>query len=157
MKISPLLILALVAAIALVVSNEQPVAASQVSEYAIADAAPRIHRLERAVLTAASAPQRDLFFAAPPVAPPAPVEALSAPVPQQAGLPAFRILGKQQDETGWSVFITQPGKNALVWVVREGESFDERFRVSKLAPPVLVIKSINGRQSRTFNIGNDEE
>jgi hypothetical protein len=72
-------------------------------------------------------------------------------------LPAFQIIGKQQDEAGWSVFISQPGKNGQVWVVKQGETFDKKYRVSKLAPPVLIISTLNGRQSKTFHIGKDEE
>jgi len=82
-----------------------------------------------------------------------PVQAL----PAAPAFPDFRVLGKQQDDEGWAVFIGEPGKLGQVWVVRQGESFNDRFVVSKLAPPVLVIKSTRGRQSRTFDIGKDED
>lgn len=77
--------------------------------------------------------------------------------PQASSLPAFRILGKQEDEAGWAVFIGTPDASGQVWVVREGETFNDAFRVSKLAPPLLIIKSLRSQQSRTFNIGKDEE
>ena len=82
----------------------------------------------------------------------APIQANRAPA-----LPAFQILGKQEDDEGWAVFISTPDKPGQVWVVREGEAFNENFRVSKLAPPLLVIKSTRSSQSQTFNIGKDEE
>ena len=82
----------------------------------------------------------------------APIQANRAPA-----LPAFQILGKQEDDEGWAVFISTPDKPGQVWVVREGEAFNENFRVSKLVPPLLVIKSTRSSQSQTFNIGKDEE
>ncbi len=70
---------------------------------------------------------------------------------------AFKVLGKQEDDEGWAVFIGEPGNQGKVWVVRAGESFDEHYRVSKLAPPVLVIKNNRSGKSKTFDIGKDEE
>lgn len=129
-----------------------------------AGSAVAIRTLQRAVRgasTPAGAPVRDPFASEPP----APAMATdfqpsSPPVPAQASAPAFpdfRVLGKQQDDEGWSVFIGESGKQGQVWIVRQGESFNDRFMVSKLAPPVLVIKSTRGRQSRTFDIGKDED
>ena len=107
------------------------------------------------------APVRDPFASEnPPPVVAADLRPSLPPVPAQVSAPAFpdfRVLGKQQDDEGWAVFIGEPGKLGQVWVVRQGESFNERFLVSKLAPPVLVIKSTRGRQSRTFDIGKDED
>lgn len=72
-------------------------------------------------------------------------------------LPAFQILGKQEDDAGWAVFISVPDKPERVWVVRQGEIFSERYRISKLAPPLLIIKSMQTGQSKTFDIGKNEE
>ena len=107
------------------------------------------------------APVRDPFASEP--TPPVVVSDIQpspASVPAQASAPPFpdfRVLGKQQDDEGWAVFIGEPGKLGQVWVVRQGEAFNNRFLVSKLAPPVLIIKSTRGRQSRTFDIGKDED
>lgn len=120
-----------------------------------------LQRPARTVSTPGGAPVRDPFASEnppPPVA--ADIQPSLPPVPAQASAPAFpdfRVLGKQQDDEGWAVFIGEPGKLGQVWVVRQGESFNERFLVSKLAPPVLVIKSTRGRQSQTFDIGKDED
>lgn len=78
-------------------------------------------------------------------------------VPSAPAFPAFRIVGKQQDDDGWSVFIGEPGKQGQVWVVRAGESFNEHFQVSKLSPPVLIIRDNRSRKSKNFDIGKDEE
>lgn len=109
---------------------------------------------------ASSAAVRDPFVSRPPPAmlndTPA-VAALPAAAPARPAFPAFRILGKQEDDEGWAVFVSSPEKPDMVWVVREGEALGESFRVSKLAPPLLIIKSTRNGQSRTFNIGKDEE
>lgn len=78
-------------------------------------------------------------------------------VPAAPAFPGFRIIGKQQDDDGWSVFIGEPGKQGQVWVVREGDTFNERFHVSKLSPPVLIIRDTRSRKSKNFDIGKDEE
>ena len=77
--------------------------------------------------------------------------------PAAPAFPGFRIIGKQQDDDGWSVFIGEPGNQGQVWVVREGESFNEHFHVSKLSPPALIIKDTRSRKSKNFDIGKDEE
>jgi hypothetical protein len=81
----------------------------------------------------------------------------STAAPAAPAFPGFRIIGKQQDDDGWSVFIGEPGKQGQVWVVREGESFNEHFHVSKLSPPALIIKDTRSRKSKNFDIGKDEE
>lgn len=108
----------------------------------------------------AVAPVRDPFFGPEPapMAAGEPSNGKSATsVPAVPAFPGFRIIGKQQDDDGWSVFIGEPGKQGQVWVVREGESFNEHFHVSKLSPPALIIKDTRSRKSKNFDIGKDEE
>ncbi len=95
---------------------------------------------------------------------PAVSEPLSTPSVRSAApsLPTFKILGKQEDESGWSVFLTLPERGALVWVVREGETFNEQYRVTRLAPPELLIQRLGSKTTRRYDIGkpdhgNDEE
>ncbi len=111
----------------------------------------------------AAAVRRDPFAIEPArapvsddVAPPAAVPAAALASVAAPAFPAFRVLGKQQDDDGWAVFISEPGKQGNVWVVREGESFNEHFVVAKLAPPRLVIRRLPGRQSQTYDIGTEE-
>lgn len=104
-------------------------------------------------------PVRDPFFGDAPQA--LSVDLASAPslpmaLPVDPPFPAFRVIGKLQDEQGWAVFISESGKQGPVWVVREGDSFSQGFKVSKLAPPQLIIRRTRGRQSRTLDIGKDE-
>ena len=91
-----------------------------------------------------------------PAGDPSPGKSATA-APASPAFPGFRIIGKQQDDNGWSVFIGEPGKQGQVWVVREGESFNEHFHVSKLSPPALIIKDTRSRKSKNFDIGKDEE
>lgn len=133
------------------------------SPLADSSSAPVIRSLQRTekMAAAVNAPKRDPFFGQDRIPVMVNDSAASAPAtaatPVAPAFPTFRIVGKQQDDNGWSVFIISPRKPGQVWVVREGESFDETFRVSKLAPPVLIVKSTQSRQSRTFDIGKDEE
>jgi hypothetical protein len=162
---SPVFVLGIGAlALVLMVGSGRPVVAGTEAPVSLepgsAVAIRSLQRSARSISTPA-APVRDPFasesrvpVAASEISPNLP------PVQAQPAAPAFpdfRILGKQQDDEGWAVFIGEAGKLGQVWVVRQGESFDERFLVSKLAPPVLVIKSTRGRQSRTFDIGKDED
>ena len=82
---------------------------------------------------------------------------MALPVNPAPAQPALKVLGKQEDDEGWAVFISTSDKPGEVWVVREGETFNERFRISRLAPPTLVVKNLRSQQSQTFNIGKDEE
>lgn len=121
-----------------------------------------IHGLQRTgkAPEIAIASVRDPFFG-PERAPvtagePSPGKSATA-APAVPAFPGFRIIGKQQDDDGWSVFIGEPGNQGQVWVVREGESFNEHFHVSKLSPPALIIKDTRSRKSKNFDIGKDEE
>lgn len=160
---SLLLVVLLALGLVIFIGADQPVAAS--SEFLSSQEAPgmqTIRTLKRSSKEShqTNAEVRDPFAAPPGAAMPTeqptasfvPVLANTAP-----SLPSFKILGKQEDDDGWAVFISAPDKPGEVWVVREGEAFNEHFRVSKLAPPLLIIKSTRSRQSRTFNIGKDEE
>ena len=159
---TPLLLLVVAAIVlAIIVGTEQPVAAGIVTPPAAESGnTPVIRALQRPSRAefALSAAARDPFFAQDR----APVAAANASAPRTPpvaapSFPAYRILGKQQNDEGWSVFISSPGNQGQVWVVREGEAFDEHFRVSKLAPTVLIVKNARNSQIRTFDIGKDEE
>ena len=157
-----LLVVTLALSLVMLMGAEKPVVAS--SEFPSAQETPNtqtIRALKRASTeNKAGAVIRDPF--ALPNQAPMPTDqstAFNAPtqVNRAPSLPAFQILGKQEDDEGWAVFISTPDKPGQVWVVREGEAFNENFRVSKLAPPLLIIKSTRSSQSQTFNIGKDEE
>lgn len=151
----PLLSLLLISLGSSLLFSNEPTANAQSDAARGELAPPTLHALVRPQLATLPPPIRDPFTGLE-IRPPEP-EAVSPAKATSVSLPAFQIIGKQQDEAGWSVFISQPGKNGQVWVVKQGETFNKQFRVSKLAPPVLIISTLNGRQSKTFNIGKDEE
>lgn len=146
-----LLLLGLLAALALLaVDGDQPVAASPLP------ATPMIERLLPRELPDGAV--RDPFFGAPPAPPPtesaAPVD---RPRSTARAVPAFRILGKQEDDSGWSVFLTTPDGQGPVWVLRAGDTFNDHYRVSRLAPPELLIQRLDGPAVRRFDLGKEEE
>lgn len=158
---TPLLLLVMAAIVlAIIVGAEEPVAAGIVTPPAAeSEKTPVIRVLQRPSIAefALSAAARDPFFAHDRGPAAATASAPRTPPAAAPSFPAYRILGKQQNDEGWSVFISSPGNQGRVWVVREGEAFDEHFRVSKLAPPVLIVRNTRNSQSRTFDIGKDEE
>ena len=161
MKTSLFLVIGLALMLGLLL--ERPVVAG--TEFPAAVEAPGIqpiHHLKRSRKEGGepSAAVRDPFFS--PTATSAAIDqpaVLAAAVPSSAprAFPAFQILGKQEDDDGWAVFISAPDLPGQLWVVREGETFNDNFQVSKLTPPQLTIKSTRNRQSRTFDIGNNDE
>lgn len=158
-----LLVLVLALGLAVFAGAEKPVVASNAfpasTEY---PGLQNIQVLRRELQKGSEAPAaiRDPFALPLPVPPrnenP---PALSTPVSHLAtsSFPAFKVLGKQQDDQGWAVFISVSDRPEQVWVVREGETFNDTFRISKLAPPILIITRIRSPQGRTFDIGKDEE
>ncbi len=118
-----------------------------------------IRKLQRSRMAVDSTPSRDPFAARSSEMPtqPPPLSTPSANLRNEPPFPELRILGKQEDETGWSVFISQPDKPDQLWVVREGELFDAHLRVIKIAPPRLIVKNTMTRQSRIFNLGKEDE
>ncbi len=161
MKTSLLFLLALALTLVLVFGADQPVVASTgFSGVHETQTSLPIRSLQRGRSDSAiaSATIRDPFFLPGnlPAASDSP-NAFVVPAAAPPKLPSFQVLGKQEDEQGWAVFISASDKPSQVWVVRAGETFNDNFRVSKLAPPVLIITSTRNRQSRTFNIGKDED
>ena len=155
-----LLVLVLALGLAVFAGAEKPVVASNAfpasTEY---PGLQNIQVLRRELQKGSEAPAaiRDPFALPLPVPPrnenP---PALSTPVSPLAtsSFPAFKVLGKQQDDQGWAVFISVSDRPEQV---REGETFNDTFRISKLAPPILIITRIRSPQGRTFDIGKDEE
>jgi hypothetical protein len=163
MKLRQILFAATALALMMAFSTEKSVATGTTPALPVAASRSlTIHGLQRTgkVPEIAIASIRDPFFGPDPVpattGEPSPGKSVNS-APATPAFPGFRIIGKQQDDDGWSVFIGEPGKQGQVWVVREGESFNEHFHVSKLSPPALIIKDTRSRKSKNFDIGKDEE
>ena len=74
----------------------------------------------------------------------APAPTIPAPVP-------WRVIGKQQDDdASWTVFLARGDDT---WVVREGDTLDDGFRVAAIKPPTLTLQHIKHQTRRTLDIG----
>lgn len=81
---------------------------------------------------------------------PQPVAAVAAPPPGPAPAP-WRVIGKQQDEdANWTVFLAR-GEDT--WVVREGDTLDDGFRVAAIKPPTLTLQHARRNARHTLDIG----
>lgn len=158
-----LLILTAALSLSLVLSAEEPVVEDTPTSqgFDLGRTAP-IHDLQprRDATEALSIGVRDPFMIAAvnmPLENDAPDDSPPAAAPNIPAFPAFQVLGKQRDDKGWAVFMGEASGQGTVWVVRTGDSFDEHYRVAKLAPPVLVIRNSRNGKSKTYDIGKDEE
>jgi hypothetical protein len=86
------------------------------------------------------------FTPPPPPAPPAPA-APAGPPP----LP-YSYLGKMLGDGQWQVFL---GRGAEALVAREGMVIDGRYRVERVAPPVLTLTYLPLNQQQQLDIGSD--
>ena len=74
-----------------------------------------------------------------------------APVPSFPAPAPWRVIGKQQDDdASWTVFLAR-GEDT--WVVREGDTLDDGFRVAAIKPPTLTLQHIKHQTRRTLDIG----
>jgi hypothetical protein len=144
----PWLLLALGATAALAALGEQDVA----------PAAPA-HAAERAAAIRALLPRGggtwqggDPFAYAPVAAAPAPEPSAAVSlVPAVPAPPPWRVIGKQQDDdASWTVFLAR-GEDT--WVVREGDTLDDGFRVAAIRPPTLTLQHATRKTRHTLDIG----
>jgi len=161
MKTPILLLIGAAVLLTLIFGAEKPVAAGIAADQPTTSSGLSIQTMRRKSRTTPALPDnvRDPFMAAPPPAPAMTeaVAAMPASAPAAPPFGNFRVLGKQQDDEGWSVFIAAPGNLGQVWVVREGESFNDNYRVSKRAPRLLIVKNTGSGNSKTSESGKDEE
>jgi len=97
----------------------------------------------------------DPFAVAPTLAPaePPPASAV-APAPSFPPPLPWRVIGKQQDDAGWTVFLARGEDTQLV---REGDTLDETYRVAAIQPPTLTLQHLKHKTRRTLDIGETIE
>jgi len=150
----PWLLLALVATAALAAFGDAPnEAAGKVVAIIASERLPVIRAIDPRAFP--SAPGGDPFAANPPAAaapvgtdavPPAPT--FAAPLPWQ-------VIGKQHAEgEGWTVFLA---RGAETWVVHEGDTLDDSYRVTAIKPPTLTLLHLKRNTRRTLDIGEAKE
>ncbi|CAB1369757.1 hypothetical protein [Denitratisoma oestradiolicum] len=96
----------------------------------------------------AAAQSVDLFAPkdwTPPLPPPAPAGAPSAPP-----LP-FMFLGKKLEAEQWQVFL---GRDERTYVAVEGDTMDELYRIESIRPPILTLRYLPLQQLQTLSIGD---
>jgi hypothetical protein len=155
----PWLLLALAATAALGALGEPNADVAVVASSQSPDRASRIRAL---LPRSAGAWQGGDPFAVAIAAPPAPAAESPAVAPARPagstlGVPTFpalspwRVIGKQQDDdASWTVFLAR-GEDT--WVVREGDTLDDGFRVAAIKPPTLTLQHIKHQTRRTLDIG----
>lgn len=94
----------------------------------------------------------DALFGSRDFTPPPPPAAAAPAVP--AGPPPlpFSYIGKMLGDGQWQVFL---GRGAEALVVREGMVVDGRYRVARIAPPVLTLIYLPLNQQQQLDIGSD--
>jgi hypothetical protein len=146
----PWLLLALAATAALGALGEPNADVAVVASSQSPDRASRIRAL---LPRSAGAWQGGDPFAVAIAAPPAPVaeSPAVAPAPTFPAPVPWRVIGKQQDDdASWTVFLAR-GEDT--WVVREGDTLDDGFRVAAIKPPTLTLQHIKHQTRRTLDIG----
>lgn len=152
-----LLLLALAATAALAALGDAPTAPAGVVAVNFAPGAlPGIRALKPCTAT----PGRggDPFAATQPVAPAEPPLAEPGAVPPAPTLTAplsWRVIGKQRAaDEAWTVFLA---REETTWVVREGDTLEDVYRVTAIKPPTLTLQHLSRKSSRTLDIGEVAE
>ncbi|MBA3032548.1 MAG: hypothetical protein KKF85_04265 [Gammaproteobacteria bacterium] len=158
-----LLLLALAATAALAAWGDAPTEPARVAGVNFAPAAlPGIPPLKPRT----DIPGRgDPFAATQPVAPAEPPTAAPSAVPHAGHFippaPTFiapltwRVIGKQlTDDEGWTVFLA---RGETTWIVREGDTLEDVYRVTTIKPPTLTLQHLSRKSSRTLDIGEVAE
>lgn len=81
----------------------------------------------------------------PPLPPPAPTGAPSAPP-----LP-FMFLGKKLEAEQWQVFL---GRDERTYIAVEGDAIDDLYRIESIRPPILTLRYLPLQQLQTLSIGD---
>lgn len=146
---------ALMATAALAALGEGP-AAPDAAPVPAATGAPRVRPL--ATRLPGDTTVSDPFNPAEPSLTPARQQEVSSPVtppPKPAAVPLpYRVIGKQFDDTRWTVFLAS-GETTLI--VREGDLLDAAYQVASIQPPALVLRHLASGTRRTIDIGNAQE
>lgn len=92
---------------------------------------------------------RDLFADRSWTPAPSPVIAPEPPLPTAPALP-FTYLGKQLENNQWRVFL---GLAEQIFVVSEGSTINDLYKVDAIAPPNLSLTYLPLGQSQSLSIG----
>ncbi|MDO8932963.1 MAG: hypothetical protein Q7U97_11255 [Rhodocyclaceae bacterium] len=146
------LLLALVATAALAAFGDAPnEAAGKAVAIVASERLPVIRAMDPRAFP--SAPGGDPFAVDLPAAP-AGTDAVP-PAPTFAAPLPWQVIGKQHAEgEGWTVFLA---RGAQTWVVQEGDTLDDSYRVTAIKPPTLTLQHLKRKTARTLDIGEARE
>jgi hypothetical protein len=145
----PLLLVALAATAGWAALGESPAEPVTAAGNAI-EPLPAIRALLARVPSAAGT---DPFALPPP--PPIPETVAVPREPTLPAAPGWHCIGKQRDEdTRWSVFLARGNETR---VVRIGDTLDDAYRVTAIAPPTLTLLHLKTKTHRTIDIGVTRE
>lgn len=149
-----LLLLALAATAALAAWGDAPTAPTRV---VTENFAPAALSGIRALQPRTDRPGRggDPFAATQPVAPPLAESSAVPPAPTFTAPLSWRVIGKQRTaDEGWTVFLA---RGETTWIVREGDTLEDVYRVTTIKPPTLTLQHLSRKSSRTLDIGEVAE
>jgi hypothetical protein len=97
-------------------------------------------------------PTTDLFARRSWTPPPKPVAAVKPPPPPPPMAPPlpFSFLGKKSEAGAWEVYLA---RGDLSYIVREGTTFAEVYRVEHVKPPEMTLIYLPLEQTQVMNIG----
>lgn len=93
---------------------------------------------------------KDLFAATDWSPPPPPAATPVAPAPPVAPALPFSYIGKRRADKGWEVFLS---KGDSTFIVREGQTFAETYRVESIQPPQMTLTYMPLSQTQTISVG----
>lgn len=95
----------------------------------------------------------DLFTARSWAPPPPPVAVAPAFEVEAAPPLPFQVLGKKREGDRWEIYLARDGQT---FIVHEGSSIDDTYKVGRIAPPTLSIVHVPLGLTQTLDIGDFE-
>lgn len=113
----------------------------------------RVRAREALIADHSAGPAVDLFTARSWAPPPPPVAVTPAFELEAAPPLPFQVLGKKRESDRWEIYLARDGQT---FIVHEGSSIDETYKVGRIAPPTLSIVYVPLGLTQTLDIGDFE-
>lgn len=113
----------------------------------------RVLAREALIADHSAGPAVDLFTARSWAPPPPPVAVTPAFEAEAAPPLPFQVLGKKREGDRWEIYLARDGQT---FIVHQGSSIDDTYKVARIAPPTLSIVYVPLGQTQTLDIGDFE-
>lgn len=113
----------------------------------------RVRAREALIADHSAGPAVDLFTARSWAPPPPPVAVAPAFEVEVAPPLPFQVLGKKREGDRWEIYLARDGQT---FIVHEGSSIDDTYKVGRIAPPTLSIVHVPLGLTQTLDIGDFE-